>query len=413
MRLGLYSVPFRLFPFCPSYRNLRRLALQMGAGLFACFLMMPAAAAAESIQTAVPQVILIDAETGSILFEKGADEPATPASTVKIMTAELVFQALAQGKLKLDDEFTVSESAWRNGGALSRGSAMFAALGSRVRIEDLIRGLVIVSGNDAALVLAEGLAGSEGAFVTRMTQRARELGLNHSTFTSAWGKGDPDQKVTARDMAMLAAHIIRTYPEYYHYFGEKDFTWNKIKQPSRNPLLAMDVGVDGLKTGNIEANSFGLVASAVQNGQRLILALYGARNAKERAEEARRLFQWGFRAFESKTLFAAGDVVGSAKVFGGVSGEVPLTVRAPVKVLVPRDSSEKLSGNITYTGPLAAPVATGKMVAQLRIFRGQTEILTLPLQTANEIDKGSLSQRALDGGLEYATELIRKYVWKK
>jgi serine-type D-Ala-D-Ala carboxypeptidase (penicillin-binding protein 5/6) len=413
MRSGFYSVPFRFFRFWPCYRNLLRLGLQMGAGLLACLLIAPVAEAAEAIQTPVPQVILMDAETGSVLFEKGADEPAVPASTVKLMTAELVFQALAQGKIKLDDEFPVSETAWRNGGALSRGSAMFAALGSRVRVEDLIRGLVIVSGNDAALVLAEGLAGSEGAFVTRMTQRARELGLNHSTFTSAWGKGDPDQKVTARDMATLAAHVIRTYPEYYHYFGEKDFTWNKIKQPNRNPLLTMDVGADGLKTGNIEANNFGIVASAVQNGQRLILALYGARTAKERVEEARRLLQWGFRAFESKTLFAAGDVVGSAKVFGGASGEVPLVVTTPVKVLVPRDSTEKLSGNIAYSGPIEAPVATGKSVGQLRIFRGQTEILTLPLQTGSEIEKGSLSQRALDGGLEYATELIRKYVWKK
>jgi serine-type D-Ala-D-Ala carboxypeptidase (penicillin-binding protein 5/6) len=408
MRSGLSSGYFRFLNW-----NFGRFALHVGVGLFACLSLIGLAAAAEPMQTSVPDAILMDEETGSVLFEKNADDSVTPASTAKLMTAELVFQALVQGKLKLDDEFAVSESAWRNGGAPSRGSAMFAALGSHVRVEDLIRGLIVVSGNDAALVLAEGLAGSEGAFATRMTQRARELGLTHSTFTSAWGRGDPDQKVTARDMAMLAAHIIRTYPEYYHYFGERDFTWNKIKQPNRNPLLALDFGADGLKTGNNEANNFSIVASAVQNGERLILALYGAKSAKERADESRRLFQWGFRAFESKTLFAAGDIVGSAKVYGGASGEVPLMVTSPVKVLIPRDSTEKLSANIVYSGPLTAPVANGKAVAQLRIFRGTTEILTMPLQTANEIEKGSLSQRALDAGLEYASELIRKYVWKQ
>ena len=246
--------------------------------------------------TPVPQVILIDAETQSVLFEKNADEPATPASTVKLMTAELVFQALAQGRLKLDDEFTVSETAWRNGGALARGSTMFAAVGSRIRVEDLIRGLVIVSGNDAAIVFAEGLAGSEGAFATRMTQRARELGLLHSTFTNAWGRGDPEQKVAARDMALLAAHVIRTYPEYYHYFGEKDFTWSKVKQPNRNPLLAMNIGADGVKTGHLAQSGYGLVGSAVQRGRRLILVLNGAQTEEARAREARRLLEWGFAA---------------------------------------------------------------------------------------------------------------------
>jgi D-alanyl-D-alanine carboxypeptidase (penicillin-binding protein 5/6) len=400
------------------YSGLSRAFFWFGPVLFAgclaaCLALTPSSCRAETMATPVPQVILIDAETQSVLFEKNADEPATPASTVKLMTAELVFQALAQGRLKLDDEFTVSETAWRNGGALARGSTMFAAVGSRIRVEDLIRGLVIVSGNDAAIVFAEGLAGSEGAFATRMTQRARELGLLHSTFTNAWGRGDPEQKVAARDMALLAAHVIRTYPEYYHYFGEKDFTWSKVKQPNRNPLLAMDFGADGLKTGNIEANSFGLVASAVQNEHRLILALYGAKTAKERADEARHLFQWGFRAFEPKTLFAAGDVVGTAKVFGGATGDVPLVVAKPVTLLVPRDAGEKLSGVIVYEGPLKAPVAAGQTVAQLKIFRGTTEILAVALQTAKDVEVGSLQQRAIDAGLEYAGGLIRKYVWKK
>jgi serine-type D-Ala-D-Ala carboxypeptidase (penicillin-binding protein 5/6) len=379
----------------------------------ACLILAPLVGRAETIQTPVPQAILIDAETQTVLFEKGADEPAVPASTVKMMTAELVFQALKEGRVTLDDQFTVSETAWRNGGAPARGSTMFAAVGSRIRLEDLIRGLLIVSGNDAAIVIAEGLAGSEGAFATKMTQRARELGLTHSTFTNAWGRGDPDQTVTARDMALLAAHLIRTYPEYYHYFGEKEFAWGKIKQPNRNPLLAMDFGADGLKTGNIEANSFGLVASAVQNGRRLILALYGARTAKERAEEARRLMQWGFRAFEAKTLYAAGDVVGKVRVYGGESGDVPLVATKAVTLLVARDGSEKLTGSIVYRGPLKAPVAAGQQVAQLRIFRGTTAILDMPLETAQNVELGSLPRRAFDAGFEYLADWIRKRIWKK
>jgi serine-type D-Ala-D-Ala carboxypeptidase (penicillin-binding protein 5/6) len=381
--------------------------------LLACLALAPMPGRAETMQTPVPQVILIDAETQSVLFEKNADEPAVPASTVKLMTVELVFQALKEGRLTLDDQFTVSETAWRNGGAPAHGSAMFAAVLSHIRIEDLIRGLVIVSGNDAAIALAEGLAGSEGAFATRMTQRARELGLNHSTFTNAWGRGDPEQTVTARDMVTLAAHLIRTYPEYYHYFSEKEFTWGKIKQPSRNPLLTMDFGADGLKTGNIEANSFGIVGSALQNGQRLILAAYGAKTAKERAEEARRLFQWGFRSFEPRTFFAAGDVVGKAKVYGGSAGDVPLVTPKAVTLLVARDGTEKLTGSIVYQGPLKAPVAAGQKVAQLKIFRGATEVLDMPLETAKDVETGTLTQRALDAGLEYMTAMIRKNLWQK
>jgi len=361
----------------------------------------------------VPQAILIDADTQTVLFEKNADDPATPASTVKIMTAELVFQAIAQGRLKLDDTFPISENAWRNGGALAHGSTMFAALNSRIRVEDLIRGLVVVSGNDAAMALAEGLAGSEGAFATRMNERARELGLTHLTFTNSWGNADSDQKVTARDMALLAAHVIRTYPDLYRYFGEKDFTWGKIKQPSRNPLLTMDIGVDGLKTGNIDNSGYGIVASAVQNGERLILALYGAKSAKERADEAVRILQWGFRTFEPKTLFSSGEVVGNARVYGGNEGSVPLVSVKPVKLLVPREATERLTGQIVYQGPLIAPVSAGKNVAELRIFRGGNEVLEMPLQTAANVETGSLSRRAMDAGLEYAEQLFRKYVLKK
>ncbi|WOJ89403.1 D-alanyl-D-alanine carboxypeptidase family protein [Methylocapsa polymorpha] len=371
------------------------------------------AASAQAIQTSVPHAILIDSDTQSVLFEKDADAPVIPASTVKVMTAELVFHEIAEGRLKLDDEFLVSESAWRYGGAPARGSSMFAALNSRVRVEDLIRGLVIVSGNDAAIALAEGVAGSEGAFATLMMKRGRELGLTHSVFTNPWGRDDPEQRVTPRDMAFLANHVVKTYPELYKYFGEKDFTWNKIKQANRNPLLTMDFGADGLKTGNIDASGYGLVGSAVQNGQRLILALYGARTSKERADEARKIFLWGFRSFDSKTIFQAGETIGSAKVYGGNVWEVPLVADSEVKILLPRTGGEKFTGHIVYTGPLNAPIEEGKQVARLKILRGTTEVLDLPLKTAAAVEVGSLPHRAMDAGLEYATVLFRKYVVKK
>jgi serine-type D-Ala-D-Ala carboxypeptidase (penicillin-binding protein 5/6) len=390
----------------------RFLALAVAAAVTASLAERPAVAA-QPFQTSVPAAILIDADSRTVLFEKNADAPEIPASTTKIMTAELVFRALAQGRLKLDDTFEVSEHAWRSGGALARGSTMFAALNSKIRVEDLIRGLVIVSGNDAAIVLAEGLAGSEGAFATRMTERARELGLTHLTFTNPWGQDDPDQRVTARDMANLAADVIKTYPQYYHYFGEKDFTWNKIKQPNRNPLLTMDVGADGLKTGNIDASGYGIVASAVQNGQRLILAIYGAKSAKERETEAVRLLQWGFRSFAAKTLFQPGEVVGYAQVYGGSSGSEPLVSDTPVRVLVPRDSDEKLKGQIVYMGPLLAPVSAGQEVAHLRLFRGAAAILEVPLRTSTAIGTGTLPRRAMDASLEFAGDLFRKYVLKK
>ena len=371
------------------------------------------AAFAQTFQTSAPHAILINSASSSVLFEKDADALVVPASTAKIMTAEIVFHEIALSHLKLDDQFVVSETAWRYGGAPSRGSSMFAAPNSQIRIEDLIRGLVINSGNDAAIALAEGIAGSEGAFATLMTKRARELGLEHSTFTNAWGRGDPEQKVSPREMAALANHVILTYPDLYKYFGEKDFTWNKIKQANRNPLLTMDLGADGLKTGNIDESGYGIVASAVQNGQRLILALYGAATAKERVEEARKIFLWGFRSFDSKTIFQAGETIGDAKVYGGSASEVPLVADKEVTILVPRTATGKFTGRIVYTGPLIAPIEAGQEVARLKIFRGTELILDLPLKTAAAVEQGALPRRAMDAGLEYATGLFRKFGAKR
>ena len=329
------------------------------------------------------------------------------------MTAEVVFQAISEGRLHLDDTFTISQNAWRKGGAPAGGSTMYAALNSQVRIEDLIRGLVIQSGNDAAIALAEGLAGSEEAFAALMTARARELGLKNLSFRNPWGKFDPDQKVTMREMALLSNHIIKTYPELYRYFGEREFTWNKIKQQNRNRLLTMNIGADGLKTGNIEDAGFGLVASAVENGQRLILAINGLKSAKDRDEEGRRLLVWGFRSFDARTLFAANDIIGQAQVYGGAQREVPLVTDGPVRVFIPKGNSEKMTGRIVYEGPLLAPLEAGKSVASLKIYRGSTLIVDQILKTAESIEQGTNLQRAMDAGLELGIELFRTYVLKK
>ncbi len=395
----------------PARRFRRSLSILIAATL--CVLEAGSGARAQTFTTIAPYAMLMDADTRSVLFEKSADQLTSPASLAKIMTAEVVFNEIVQGRLSLEDTFVVSENAWRRGGANAGGSSMFAQLNSKLRIEDLIRGLVIQSGNDAAIVLAEGIAGSEEAFANRMTSRARQLGFEKLTFRNPWGKFDPEQKVTMREMALLSIHVIKTYPEYYKYFGEKEFTWNKIRQQNRNPLLTMDIGADGLKTGNIDDAGFGLVGSAVENGQRLVLAVNGLKTAKDRAAEARKLLSWGFRSFDARTIYNEGESVGAAKVYGGAKGEVPLMAIGPVKLLVPRGSGERMSGRIVYQGPLVAPIEEGAEVARLKVFRGNVLALDLPLRAAESVPVGSLTQRALDAGTEFGVGLFRTYVLKK
>jgi D-alanyl-D-alanine carboxypeptidase (penicillin-binding protein 5/6) len=363
-----------------------------------------------AMQTSAPWAILLDVESESVLFEKNADERMSPASMVKIMTAEIVFRELREGRLTLDDTFPISENAWRRGGAPSGGSSMFAALNSRVRLEDLIRGLITHSGNDAAIALAEGIAGSEEAFAALMNARAREIGLRDSTFRNAWGRFDPQQKTTARDLGRLSLHVVKTYPDFYKYFGETEFTWNKIRQLNRNPLLAMNIGADGLKTGNIDDSGFGLVGSAAEQGQRVLVVVNGLKNGRDRAEEARKLIVWGLRGFDHRPLFAQGETVGSIPVFGGAQGRVELVAERPIKALTPRGSSERLSARIVYTGPVVAPVRQGDRIARLKVFRGQALALDAPLRAAQDVEQGALHQRALDAGFELIGGLFRKYV---
>jgi serine-type D-Ala-D-Ala carboxypeptidase (penicillin-binding protein 5/6) len=359
----------------------------------------------DNFQTSVPHAILIEAESGSVLYERAADELVYPASLAKLMTAEVVFNELQQGKISLEDEVIISENAWRTGGAPSRTSSMFAPINGRVKLHDLLRGIIVQSGNDACIAIAEALAGNEMAFGVKMTSRAREIGLTKSTFTNSTGLHNPGLKVTARELGKLAQHIIRTYPDFYKIYGEREFTYNKIRQFNRNPLLGW--GADGLKTGFTKESGYGLVASAEQNGLRLIVVVMGAKGEKERADEARKLLEWGFRSFEARILFAEGQTVGEAKVFGGEKGYVPLVGSRTIRLMVPRNVSEKIVARVTYTGPLPAPVERGRQAGVLKVWRGDTLALEVPLHTGEEVGKGSLSQRAFDAVTESVITLFR------
>lgn len=365
-------------------------------------------AQAQLFQTLAPQAILYDVDSRSTLFEKGSDDLMAPASMVKLVTALVVFEEMAQGRLKLDDEMVVSENAWRRGGAVSGGSTMFALPNSRVKVSDLLSGLLVQSGNDASIALAEGIAGSEENFVKLMNERAKKIGLVRSSFRNSMGFSHPEQRVTSREMALLADHIIRTYPEYYKLFGQREFTWNRVRQQNRNPLLTMDIGADGLKTGNIDESGFGLVGSAVQNGQRLIVVVNGLKSARERAQEARKLLEWGFRTFEGREIFTAGEVVGEVSVFGGEKSTVPVSTANAIKLLLPRGTSDRVRGRIVYKGPVIAPVEKGAEIGRLQVERGDIRALDVPLFAAEAVASGPLTKRATEAAVELSTGWLRK-----
>ncbi|GJE02587.1 D-alanyl-D-alanine carboxypeptidase family protein [Methylobacterium isbiliense] len=382
-----------------------RILARVAAGLLAVGL--ATAARAQGFQTQAPHAILIDADSGSVLFEKAADELFSPASMAKLMTVEVIFDELRKGRLTQDSEFPISENAWKRGGAGGGGSSMFAQLNSKVKLPDLLRGIIVQSGNDASIAAAEGIAGTEENFSQIMNRRAREIGLTRSTFRNATGYSAPDQKVTARDLARLSIHLIEAYPDEYKLFSEREFTWNKIRQQNRNPLLTMEVGADGLKTGYLEESGYGLAGSAVQNGQRLVLVVSGLKTARDRAAESRKLIDWGFRAFEARQIFAAGEAVAEAETYGGAKGRVALVARKPVRLLLPRGSADRITARVVYQGPLVAPVAAGKEVARLKVSRGDQPVLDMPLYTAEEVAPGSMTQRALDAALEVGTGWVR------
>lgn len=381
--------------------------VRVAALLLAVIAMPLSVAAQQSVAVTAPHAVLMDLRTGSILFSRGADEALHPASMTKLMTLAVVFRELKRGKITLDTEFPVSPHAWRNGGAPSGTSTMFAAVRSRVRVEDLIIGAAAVSANDACIVLAEGLAGSEQAFAARMNEYAAELGLTSARFYNPTGFHHEQQRISVRDLAKLAAHIIRDYPDYYKYFRVPELTWSKIKQSNRNPLLGAALGVDGFATGFVKESGYGFVASAEQNGQRLIAVVHGAKSEKDRVEDARRLLDWGFRAFGDRLLFTAGKEIAHAQVFGGAQGSVPLRARQDIRVLAQHGVNERFIARVVYEGPLRAPVAKGAEVAKLRVFRGDQLALEAPLYAGADVPMGGLFSRAFDAAYEFVGASLR------
>jgi serine-type D-Ala-D-Ala carboxypeptidase (penicillin-binding protein 5/6) len=372
----------------------------------------PAPEKKEGFQTSVPAALLLDPDSNSVLYEKNGDEPVAPASLAKLMTLEFVFNELKKGTIKLDDTFVITEDAWRKGGAPSHGSTMFAALHSQVKVSDLIQGIIVDSANDACIAIADGVAGNETTFGQMLTKRAREIGLENSTFTNAEGYPDPRLRVTVRDLAQLARYIMQNYPDYFPYFSLRDFTWNNIHQQNRNPLLGMGIGADGMKTGETVEAGFNLVGSATQDNLKLIVVITGAKSDKDRAEEGKKLLDFGFHGFESKVLFAEGQTIGYAKTFGGDQRYVPLVGPGTITLRVPRNSNDRLLAKVVYTGPVPAPVSRGQPIGKLRVWRGDDLALEAPLTAAEDVGKGNMRQRAVDGATELMIGLFKAGVGK-
>src|SRR5262245_18897245 len=357
-----------------------------------------------SFETKAKHAILMDADANLVLFEKDADTLAPPASMSKLMTLAIVFRELKAGRLKLEDQFKVSEHAWRTGGAPSGGSAMFAPLNTTVTISDLIQGITVQSGNDAAIIHAEGIGGTEEAFAKQMTEYGRTIGLEHSTFVNATGLPAEGHLMTARDLATLAHHLIYTYPEYYHFFGEKEFKYrDKFTFHNRNPLIALDIGVDGLKTGFIKESGYGLVASAKRGDQRLILVVGGLESAKDREAESRKLLDWGFKSFKPFRLFDEGQKVSDALVWGGTQHYVPLVGEGNIDIILPATATGKVNAAIVYDGPIKAPIRKGDQLAVLRVTSAESQATNnIPLYAGDDIGQSNFAMRGLDSLLVLA-----------
>lgn len=341
--------------------------------------------------------ILIDGRTGKSLYEKDPDEPIYPASMSKIMTQIMVFERLADKTLSLEQEMFVSKNAWKRGGAKSGSSTMYLEPESRVKLGDLIQGAIIQSANDACIAIAENIAGSEEAFANLMTFRAREMGLKHATFKNATGVFDKEHKITVREIALLTEYIIRKFPIYYRYYRQKSFTWNKINQPNRNPLLLDYPGADGVKTGYIKESGYGLIGSAVRNDRRLIMVIAGLPSAEERREEAQKLLDWGFRQFKPYVAYAAGETIGQVRVWGGSVGAATLVARDEVRIALSEEESSKVKVELSYRGPLIAPVKKDTEIGKVRFLIDGRPIAEQPVVTGQDIAAvGSRWKRALD-----------------
>ncbi|MER0237708.1 D-alanyl-D-alanine carboxypeptidase family protein [Fulvimarina sp. MAC8] len=356
---------------------------------------------AAAFETSAPTAFMKDFSTGRVLFEKNADLEIEPASLAKLMTIAVVFNELEKGTITRDQTFEVSENAWRTGGANSGGSTMFLPLGGEVSVEDLIKGIIIQSGNDATIVIAEGMAGSVDAFAEQMNQRAKEIGLIHSRFGNSSGLPHPDSHVTMRDLVTLAEHLIREYPEEYPTFSEDSFEYNGITQNNRNPLL--DFGADGLKTGHTQAAGYGLVASAEADGRRIVFALSRMGSANERARESRRMMEFGLQDFEEVTLAEEGETVATVPVRGGELEEVALRSPERVSLLVPTGSLSDAERVVVDNGPVEAPVAEGQRLGWLQIKRGDETIREIPLQAAEAVERSGFFSRVFGSIADHFT----------
>ncbi|MDD9877655.1 MAG: D-alanyl-D-alanine carboxypeptidase [Magnetovibrio sp.] len=353
--------------------------------IFAVICALLPASPLRATETVAASAILVEVATGETLLAKNADSLMAPASMSKLMTLYMLFERLKDGSLSLDDTFWVSENAWRKGGAKSGSSTMFLNPKKRVRIEDLIRGIIVQSGNDACIVVAEGLSGSEAAFAAEMTERSRELGLTESVFKNATGWPHPEHRMTPRDLGVLARRLVDDFPEYYRYFSETEFTYNGIRQMNRNPLLYKEMNADGLKTGHTQESGYGLTASATRGGRRLILVVNGLKSKKERSREPERLLEWGFREFNNYALFKAGATVEDAAVWLGTEPRVPLVVTQDVLVTMPRKARRKLKATVVYDGPIPAPIKTGDVVGKVLIKAPGQPDISVPVTAGADV----------------------------
>ncbi len=351
--------------------------------IFAMLLFVACAnpSASFAVTTKAKQAIVIDYNSGTVLFEKDADMRMPTSSMSKVMTMYMVFEALKKGTLSLDDTFPVSEKAWRK-----KGSKMFVPVGKQVKIEDLIRGVIVQSGNDATIVLAEGLAGDEDSFAAALNRKARDLGMKNSHFMNASGWPDPDHYSTARDLSILARAVINDFPEYYSYYKEEEFTYSKIKQGNRNPLLYRNIGADGLKTGHTDVGGYGLIGTGVKDGRRVVIVVNGLESSKDRADEATKLLAWGLNGFRDLTLFDDQNDLGRADVYLGMNTTVGLRAAKTLNLVVPKLFENDLDVKITYKSPLKAPIKKGQEVGTVTISIPKGKVVDIPLITSESVD---------------------------
>jgi D-alanyl-D-alanine carboxypeptidase (penicillin-binding protein 5/6) len=348
----------------------------------------PATSPLGPVDTQARHALLVDFETGAVLLEKGADDRMPPSSMSKLMTMYVVFDLLKQGRLQLDQMLPVSERAWRMG-----GSKMFVQVGTQVSVENLTRGVIVQSGNDACIVLAEGISGSETQFAELMNEYGRRLGLTASTFRNATGWPDPEHRMSARDLATLARRIIADHPEFYRYYNERSFRWNDINQENRNPTLARVAGADGLKTGHTEEAGYGLTASAIRGGRRLILVVNGLPSMRSRAEESERLLEWGFREFDNVVMFRAADTVEEVPVYLGDRATVPLVAGRDLVLTLPRQWRSGLQAKVRYEAPVTAPVSKGQELGRLLVSGRGVPEMDVPLIAGADVDRLGLIPR--------------------